>query len=157
MLDTEITATGILLRSARGGTTTTIPTHAPPMASMDRAGLSAVCSSAPAPGTTVTGVAVATTAAADTTVVVDTMVAADITAEAIAVGSGTPGPVAALTADRLAMQVVATHSQVELAVSTAIASAQPAASTAVAPAADSMAAAVVVTAAVAADTGKYLD
>jgi hypothetical protein len=42
------------------------------------------------------------------------------------------------------MQVVATHSQVELAVSTAIVSAHPAASTAVTPAADSMAAAVVV-------------
>ena len=94
MLDTEITATGILLRSARGATTTTIPTHAPLMDTMDRAGLSAVSSSAPAPGTTVTGVAVATTAAAATTVAVDTTDAADITAiagvaRAIAVGSGT--------------------------------------------------------------------
>ena len=117
--DTEITATGTLLRSARGGTTTTIPTHAPPMATMDRAGLSVVSLSAPAPGTTVTGVAVATTAAAATTVVVDTTGAADITAraratlditEAIAVGSGTPGLVTASTTVPLAMQVAATHS-----------------------------------------------
>jgi hypothetical protein len=63
-----------LLRSVPGATTTTIPTLARPMATMDRAGLSVVSSSVPAPGITATGDAVDTVAAA-TMVAVDTVAA----------------------------------------------------------------------------------
>lgn len=121
-----------LLRSAPGDTTTTIPTHARPMATMDRAGLSVVSLSAPAPGITATGDTVDTMVAVATTDTVDTTAAPDITT-VIAAELDTPELETALTAGQPVMPVAPTHSSAAAPVATTAATqAEPAGSTAVA-------------------------